>query len=642
MRKISAHFLFSGASRCLSPQSPQSRQWRRPTSLVALCALLWLNAGVPDAATAGLESASQRLTTLRVRDLTMAEFAALLSHSGVMQVVASKAAADEKVSLYLRNVTARDALEAVCRSRGLWMRDLGGDILQVIRQDEIVVSQHFYNDGFVELVSILYPPVSDIGKTIHNLFADRVVWIEPEDRMGDAHDAIQRALQRMDQLAQRSGFNLSSSGGSGSSATGSAQNDRAQSGNGFDAGRRSQLQQLPEPQRQAPGMGGTELAERNADDQQRQHGLVFVAAMPATNTLLLRSSDQKALSQIRQLVRDLDRPTPQVLLEVKVLSLDLDDGQESGIDWLFSNRSSENSGGFTSGLIQGTTSVNIDSMLELGQKIQQYNQLSRDAAGNVIIPGLDMLSIGDFSPPLSLRGSGFNANALIFNHITDRVNARIRLLQQQGRLTTLATPTLLVADNEASRVFIGTERQFIRGVDPAQQIATNAATGDPIFSEPTPRLESRPVGNTLLITPKIHADRTVTIRLLQEDSRLGATRSESFGGRSFPLEDVQRSSIVTTAVAKDGNLLAIGGLIRESSGESVRGIPLLMHIPLLGHLFKHATTTVRRNELIILIRPVILLAPGESTTATRSFLDRLSQHPHAADDSDGKQVESRR
>jgi general secretion pathway protein D len=336
---------------------------------------------------------------------------------------------------------------------------------------------------------------------------------------------------------------------------------------------------------------GTDPGAARGERERRRHGLVFVAAMPATNTLLLRSTDQKALAQIREVVRDLDKPTPQVLLEVKVLNLELEDGQERGIDWLFSTGDGENSGGFTSGTIQGT----VDP--------------------------------GNPAAPLSLRGTGFDVNSVVFNHITDTVNARIRLLQKEGRLTTLATPTLLVADNEASRVFIGTQRQYVEDVEAGKNIGTPE---EPIFSEPTPKLATQNVGNTLVITPKIHADRTVTIRLLQEDSQLGAVRPVSYGGLSFDLEDVQQSSIVTTVVARDGNLLAIGGLISEETGETVKGIPGLMHIPLLGNLFKHKTATRKRNELIVLIRPIVLLAPGEEDTATRGLMRRLSRHPAAS------------
>ncbi len=548
--------------------------------------------------------AHMRLTSLNIRDLSMGEFAALLSHSGTMQVVASEGAAKTRISVYLRDLPVRTALEAVCRSNGLWLKELEGGVVQVLRQEEMTVSQHFYNDDFVELVTILYPPVADIGETVRNLFADRVIWIEPDDEMGDARDNIQRAFERMDQFEERgSGFGIEDRG-SGSSSGSRSRYDRDDDDDDdhgdddsrhgiLDTGRMNLVRELVDRESRVNVVPGTDTtAEGSARERGRRHGLVFVAAMPATNTLLLRSTDQKALTQIRDVVRDLDKPTPQVLLEVKVLNLELEDGQERGIDWLFSTGDGENSGGFTSGTIQGT----IDP--------------------------------GNPAAPLSLRGTGFDVNSVVFNHITDRVNARIRLLQKEGRLTTLATPMLLVADNEASRVFIGTQRQFVEDVEAGRNIGTPE---EPIFSEPTPKLATQSIGNTLVITPKIHADRTVTIRLLQEDSQLGVARPVSYGGLSFDLEDVQQSSIVTTVVARDGNLLAIGGLISEETGETVKGVPVLMHVPLLGNLFKHKTATKTRNELIVLIRPTVLLAPGEEGPASRDLLRRLSRHPASAD-----------
>ena len=85
----------------------------------------------------------------------------------------------------------------------------------------------------------------------------------------------------------------------------------------------------------------------------------------------------------------------------------------------------------------------------------------------------------------------------------------------------MATPLILTANNEVSRVFVGEERPIVRNVS-TQTIVNDNQTA----TAPTTTIEFRPVGTTLLITPNINSDRTVTLRLLQENSSInpsGAT-----------------------------------------------------------------------------------------------------------------------
>jgi len=136
------------------------------------------------------------------------------------------------------------------------------------------------------------------------------------------------------------------------------------------------------------------------------------------------------------------------------------------------------------------------------------------------------------------------------------------------------------------------------------------------------------IGTTLLITPKIHADRTVTIRLLQEETQLGSQRTVEYGQTAadqFTSQDIEERSVTTTVLAKDGHAVAIGGLIRERDEERETGVPLLMHIPLLGELFKRTTRSATRSELLVLIRPRVLLAPGEGATVSREAVEQVNR-----------------
>jgi general secretion pathway protein D len=113
---------------------------------------------------------------------------------------------------------------------------------------------------------------------------------------------------------------------------------------------------------------------------------------------------------------------------------------------------------------------------------------------------------------------------MTFQIVNEYFRARMQLLEEKNRVTVLATPLLLTANNEVSRLFIGEERPLVRNIS-SQTILTenNVATA------PNTTVEFRSVGITLLITANINSDRTVTLRLVQENSAINSA------GASIPV-----------------------------------------------------------------------------------------------------------
>ncbi len=311
-------------------------------------------------------------------------------------------------------------------------------------------------------------------------------------------------------------------------------------------------------------------------------GTVYVSSLPSGNDLVLRSIDTAAIEQIKEVIKRLDKPRAQVLLEVKVLDVKIDDEHARGIDWLFNTHP----GGDT------------------------YHTIT-----------------GSWFP----EGTTTDPRAVVFGYLTDEVEARIRLMEEKGKITRLATPNLLVADNEASRVFVGTEIKELTELPNRTETTTSVeSTTETTGAE----ISKRDIGTTLLITPKIHADRTVTIRILQEDSTLGQERLIQYGSsdQTITTQDIERRSLTTTVVASDGNILAVGGLVREGVEHRVRGIPVIHRLPIFGELFRSTRKVQSRHELMVLIRPFILLAPGDGKKISNDFLKRISRHPSARND----------
>ena len=331
---------------------------------------------------------------------------------------------------------------------------------------------------------------------------------------------------------------------------------------------------------------------------QDQPANIFVTVSRRNNMVVVRTSDEHALAAIRELIRRLDVPTPTVLLEVKILSLDLDDGFQSNFDYQFGGvvsgggTAAQTLGGFTSGEIA-------------------------PAAAGTMTPG----------------GTGLQSGTMTFQVVNEYFRARMQLLESKGRVKTMATPMLLTANNEVSRLFLGEERPRLRDIS-SQTITMDNASA----VAPDTDFDYVPVGTTLLITPNINSDRTVTLRMLQENSSIttgGATvpivvtSSNQTSVQNVPIDVVSSRSISGTFVAKDNMAVAVGGLIQETVSNEREQVPLLGKIPVLGALFRRTTTSKSRQELIVMVRPHIINTPSEGEAISRELLKDLSIHPAA-------------
>jgi general secretion pathway protein D len=233
-------------------------------------------------------------------------------------------------------------------------------------------------------------------------------------------------------------------------------------------------------------------------------------------------------------------------------------------------------------------------------------------------------------------GTGFDARAGVFQVVSENFLARLRLLQTRDKVTALATPLILTANAEVSRIFSGEKVPIVVGFTEPQVIVSDGAQ---TTLPSTPVTELRDVGTDLLLTANINADRTVTLRLLQETSAVNRDGARILvpEGTSFAnvtVDTVRTQSASGTIVAADGQMIAFGGLIEEGVSSSVEQLPFLGDIPLLGLLFRREGAGATRTELVILVRPYVLNTPAEGESISRDLLDDLSVHPYEYGEAD--------
>lgn len=558
---------------------------------------------------------------LRLRDARVFDALLLLAELSDLNLVPTEKAGKKTVSLYLRGIRPMVALESLCKVTGLWYRSEEGEPIRVMTTEEYQKDLLVFREEETRVFTLLHPNAVAVATAIESLYGSRVrlsMGVREEELFpsrlaggGVGGFGGGGGLTRGD---VESGALRSSSravGGQGIRGLDSLRggirfrpSEDANSRDAFEALRGQQLtaQQIQQIEKRQTELQkameeGTEALEAKGKDVlagiARREPPIYVTLNRQHNLIIIRTSDQRVLKDLELFIIDMDRPTPQVLLEMKILEINLDDSFRSVVDLDFTG------GGHKRGPETG----------------QPRNPLLSGAAQG----RRDILGLGNFAN---------EGGTLIYQFLSQQVRARIQLLAQENRVNVLATPLILCANDRDARIFVGEERPLVRNFEVQSTTTENIARETLV-----PITELEEIGTTLIIRPRINADRTLTLELQQEVSSLipgGAILPVAFGGTitQQPVDTVNTANLFGTIVGKDGMTMAVGGLIRETVNISEQKVPFLGDIPLLGNLFKRKVTGRSRRELILLITPHILITPLEGMAQTRERMKALSIHPY--------------
>ncbi len=503
--------------------------------------------------------------------------------AGGLNVVATPDAGKNEVTLFLRNISVRGAIETLSKVAGLWFReDKQTGVIRMMTTEEYQKDLVIFREDLTRVFTLLHPNAISAATAIEDLYGSRVIL-----SLGEAPD----------------GSANSSSASSGSSSSGSGGTRGSGGGRREQSvlSRRVKSELTPdkiaaiEARQSAQGKADQNVSSDTLEAVTQQEAPIFVTVNQTHNLVIVRTSDIRVMKEIERLIATIDRPTPQVLLEMKILQMTLGDDFRSVFD--FGHASS---GAAVSGPPTGLAP----------------NPLQTATAGV-----REILGVGNF--PLE-------GGTLVYQFMNNEIAARVQLFQEDKRVDTIATPMILASNYREAKLFIGEERVLVTGVS-SETItpATGAA-----FTVIQPTTEIRNIGTTISITPKINADRTVMLDIVQDSSSV-LPNSASIpvpkpdgGVDSFFIDSVNTANIKGTIVAMNGLTVAIGGLIRTEVTDVIRKVPILGSIPLLGLLFQRKVEERRKTELILLITPRVLMTPAEGQAITEERLRELSRHPY--------------
>lgn len=541
------------------------------------------------------------LNEIEFRDATVQDAIRIIAEQTGVNIVATQEAGQRRFTLFLRVLSVREAIDSISRVAGLWYRynDKTGVYL-VMTTEEYFRDITIFREEKTEVFTLKFQNVVKVARTIQAMFGSDRVSLEMDDSIDDLELPGATLDAKYSSSTSSRGRSRTRSNSSGGSKRRSMQ---SQVDTNLQDMTTEQIQRLEQTQLR-PGEDPLMLSEETIAKVRKQNSEspIYLAVNREHNQLFARTSDEQAMTEIQRLVKESDRPTPQVLLEMKVLSVSLDDEFQYAFDFSFGSQA----------VLAGPNDGKPPNPLA------PSSPLGSEVTTGVINSAL-------------MSGSTF-----VFQAMNDKVRARLQLLEREGRVSILATPLLLAANNRPAKIFIGEQAVLTKGFTGQTATTGSGGTNNTYITTPIPETETVEVGNTLTILPSINADRTVVMRMLQEASRLktnGGKVPVVAGGTvtEVPIDTVDISTVEGTAMAKDGLAVVVGGMITETTSEGERKVPVLGDVPLLGALFKEIERTKKREQLILLITPHVFSTPEEAEAVSRHRLGDVTRTPSEID-----------
>ncbi|AGH47581.1 type II secretion system secretin GspD [Paraglaciecola psychrophila] len=296
-----------------------------------------------------------------------------------------------------------------------------------------------------------------------------------------------------------------------------------------------------------------------------------------SNALVI-TAEPDMMRSLEEVIRQLDVRRAQVQVEAIIVEVFEGDGTTLGVQW-----ANEKGGGtqFNNGVVGiGSLAVAVDQ----AQDKVIVDSITTTSNGDAVVVPTEKTQLGDLTSLASLLGG---VNGFLLGGVSGGWGAVLQAVSTDTNSNILATPHLTTMDNEEAFFIVGQEVPIITG--------STTGSGN---SNPFQSVDRQEVGIKLKVTPQINEGDAVQLLIEQEVSSIsGATSVDVI---------INKREIKTSVIVDDGGTIVLGGLIDEDVQESVSKVPLLGDIPILGHLFKSTSTSVRKRNLMVFIRPTII------------------------------------
>lgn len=311
------------------------------------------------------------------------------------------------------------------------------------------------------------------------------------------------------------------------------------------------------------------------NNRNQSAGKASIESHKDTNSLII-TAEPDMMRSLEAVIRQLDVPRAQVLVEAIIVEVFETDGVQLGVQW-FSEK-----GGFTQ-FTNGVAPISQAGGAYAASQPKETGSTTTVVDGNVVTTN-NPKEKADYTLLAQLLGS---VNGMMFGLIDNDWGAIVQAVSSDVNSNILATPSITTLDNEEAYFIVGQEVPIITG-----------STSSSNNSNPFQTVERQEVGIKLKVTPQVNEGDGVQLTIEQEVSSVSGTTGVDIA--------INKREIKTTVMAQNGSTVVLGGLIDEDVQESEQKVPLLGDIPILGHLFKSTGSTTRKRNLMVFLKPTIV------------------------------------
>ena len=325
-------------------------------------------------------------------------------------------------------------------------------------------------------------------------------------------------------------------------------------------------------------------------------GDAYFSIDPETRRVVYIADEATALA-ISQVLTNLDRPKPQVLIKCVFLEVTRDDSSDIGLE--------------------GYYSKNLGNSWNNGSLVTNYSVTSSNTIVPTSITGGKGNQMFNGSNIFGLPAPGtFNGGNGLYQILGQDFMVTLHAIAQVGKSKILARPSILARNNQPATITIGQSIPLITG------------TSYDSLGNQHNSITWTSIGVILQVTPFITKDGMVEMIVAPQISRLDPTISipisTTANGQTISTPVIDIRSANTVVDTADGLPVIIGGLIQDTKTDTVTKIPLLGDIPLLGNLFTRKQKDEAKSELIIILTPHVVQATTEIAALTTKERDRSS------------------
>lgn len=462
-----------------------------------------------------LEAGLARKIALNLRDIDIIDVLKFLAQKGDLNLATSRNVSG-RVSLILNSVSVADALDIILIANGLGF-EIKNNIIYVMTEEEYLAThgRKFNRNLKVKVIKLSYVKPSyafsvldtlksQIGKVVVNESSGQIVLVDTEENL----QGMEEAIERMDYKLETQVFALM----------------------------------------YAKAADVTNLLKQKLDTL----GVGTIQADERSNQVIVRALPQR-LEEAKEIIKSLDKKTPQVMIETRIFRVTLNPKFDMGIDWT-----------------------------------KAFTGSSKEVLRSLSI-------VGSF--PISSDISGTVGTFTMGSIDSDEFTVELKALKQVSDVKTLANPRITVTNNQEASIHIGDKLAY----------ATTSTTTGETTTTTSAQITFVDVGVQLKVTPTINEDGFVTMKISPEiSSKIGDYSYTTAANITNIVPLVTSTKAETTVMIKDGTTVIIGGLRKDEKSRSLKGLPFLMNVPILGRLFRMESESITNTEIVIFLTPHII------------------------------------